>query len=263
MPELPDVETFRRYLNSTALHKKIAGTHVLDERILGETSRNSLGRFLKGEELEETTRHGKFLFAKAGSRGWLVLHFGMTGELKYQKTSKEEVEYARFTVDFTDDHRLIYSCRRMLGKVDFTDNLKDFAEKQELGPDALDDKVNLEWFSKTLSERNSTLKSFLMNQSIIAGIGNVYSDEIFFRAELHPGIKTSKLKKGDVERLYNCMHEVLEKAIDVQADVERMPEDFLLPHREPEARCPNCGGKIKKETIAGRSSYFCPKCQKK
>jgi formamidopyrimidine-DNA glycosylase len=262
MPELPDVETFRRYLNSTAVHKKIEKVHVKDERILEETSAQSLGKLLHGRQLEETSRHGKFLFVKVGTKGWLILHFGMTGQLKYQKENKDEVRYARFILDFENEYQLIYCCKRMLGKVGFTEDWREYVEKLGLGPDALGENMDFERFSEIIGKSQTKLKSVLMDQSSIAGIGNVYSDEILFQSGIHPGKKASKLDKTSRKKLFKKMHEVLQAAIDFQVDEDRIPEHFLLAHRDTDQRCPRCDGKIRKETISGRSSYFCPKCQK-
>jgi len=102
MPELPDVAAFKTYLDATSLHQPIASTHVFDQRICGGASPALLARRLKGASLERSRRHGKFLFADAGERGWLVLHFGMTGELAYAQTPNALPDYTRFSLDFTN-----------------------------------------------------------------------------------------------------------------------------------------------------------------
>jgi len=261
MPELPDVETFRRYLDETSLRQTIERTSVLDERILQEATAQKLARRLKGRPLLESRRHGKYLFARAGDGGWLVLHFGMTGYLEYGGRDEPLPEHTRVEFVLTGEKRLAYVCQRMLGQVSFTEDWEEFVAQHELGPDALG--LDTEVFRSRLEQKRSALKSALMDQNAIAGIGNVYSDEILFHHRLHPQTEPGQLTDEDWRSLHRTTQQVLEQAIEHRADPAGMPNSWLVPHRtESDPRCPACGDALNKKKVSGRTALFCPKCQK-
>jgi formamidopyrimidine-DNA glycosylase len=263
MPELPDVVGFQRYLDSTSLHQKIVRIRVSDRRILDDISSRRLSQHLVGRALGETTRHGKYLFAKAGEEGWLVLHFGMTGSLANYGGGERAPEYARVTLDFENGRHLAYINKRMLGKVGFTPDVAAYVEAQRLGIDALSEDLSGTKFSELLEGRTGPIKARLMDQSLLAGVGNIYSDEILFQARLHPETDTSDLGRDDVKKLYRIMRRVLRVAADKGGDISTFPKGYFLPSREKGAPCPRCDGEVKKIVVVGRSGYFCPQCQKR
>jgi formamidopyrimidine-DNA glycosylase len=260
MPELPDVEIFKRYLDATALHQKIEGVRIDDARVLKGVSKRSLRRRLVKHALEKTRRHGKHLFARVGDAGWLRLHFGMTGFLRYFKKQDKAPGHVRLQIDFANGYRLAYDNQRLLGQVGWVQNPDQYAAEEKLGPDALNG-LTPGGFKQILSDRKGFVKSALMNQSVIAGLGNVYTDEILFRARLHPRARLADLSEKEIEKLFDAMQAVLAKAIAAKADPEKMPPGFLLPHRDRQGRCPRCGHDLEKLTVAGRSGYACPNCQ--
>lgn len=262
MPELPDVELDRRYLGETSLHRRIEGVRVPDERILERTSPQALGNLLKGRSLERTRRHGKYLFAAPESGGWLALHFGMTGELKAW-SSGDEPEYAVAVLDFEDGGHLAVISKRMLGFVGTADDPEALVREKGLGPDALDG-VDADRFVELYHDRRDGIKSGLMNQDVMAGVGNEYSDEILFHHGLHPESDVKALDEDDLRELHATMHHVLHEAVEKRIDPKRLPH-YLLFHREPGADCPKrgCGGTLEKLEVNGRPTYVCPKHQKK
>lgn len=262
MPELPDVEIFRNYLNSTSLHQKIKNADIREKDMLGEVSSRSLQMRLKGRQFESALRHGKYLFTKTDKAEWLILHFGMTGFLKYYKNPDEAPEHIRLRIDFVNDYHLAYDCQRKLGYIDLVPDIQSFIQKKELGIDPYREKLDFEQFKELLKEKRSTIKSAFMDQSLMAGIGNIYSDEIFFQAKIHPGSKADKLGDKELKTVYEKMKQVLQIAIDKEVNPEHFPDFFLLPYRKPGEKCPVCSGIINKKKISGRSSYFCPKHQK-
>jgi formamidopyrimidine-DNA glycosylase len=261
MPELPDVEVFKQYLDATSLHKKIESVQITDERVLESLSKNKLTRALKGKTFRSARRHGKYLFVELDGGGlWLVLHFGMTGFLKYFKDTDNKSSHPRILIQFTNGYHLSYDCQRMLGEVNVTDDVEKFLRTRDLGMDALD--VDLETFKDLLGKTRGAVKSALMNQKLLAGIGNVYSDEILFQAGVHPKTQANKLDEKQLEKIFDDMQKVLETAIDCGADPEKMPEFYILPERRKKGKCPRCSGEIVKEKVSGRTAYFCPKCQR-
>lgn len=261
MPELPDVEVFKRYLDATALYQTITEVEVESARVLEGVSKTMLQKNLKGRQFQSTHRHGKHLLAALDGGPWLTLHFGMTGYLKYFKEMDKEPEHDRLLISFANGFHLAYVSQRKLGSVGLTDEVENFIEEKELGPDALG--LDLEDFRQVIKGRRGVIKSLLMNQQHLAGIGNVYSDEILFQSKLHPKSKVNNLNADAVERLFEAMQEVLHKAIVAQADPARFPDSFLIPHRQPGGTCPRCQGKVEKISVSGRSSYYCPACQVK
>ena len=259
MPELPEVEIFKRYLDATSLHQRIDDVDVRNTYILKETSARELARGLKGRRFELSRRHGKQLFVRADGELWLRLLFGLTGSLQYFKNDEQAPRYARVLFVFSNNHRLAFDDQRQFGEIGLLNDIDEFLKKHALGPDAL--KIGLREFRKILGKRRGAVKSVLLNQRIIAGIGNIYADEILFRARMHPATGAARGSDKDLRRLFRATRYVLEKAIALKTDFNRLPKTWLLPHRGKHGRCPRCGRALKSATIAGRTSWFCAHCQ--
>jgi formamidopyrimidine-DNA glycosylase len=261
LPELPDVETFTRYLQATSLHQQIVDAEVQAPRMLQGVSAGELVRRLKGHAFESVCRRGKYLFAELDGNGWLVLHFGMTGYLDYGKAKNEPQEHCRLTIRFENGYRLAGMWRRRLGRIGLAETPGAFVEKEELGPDAYDPGIPLAEFKEMLRNRRGSIKTALMDQRFIAGLGNIYSDEILFQAHIHPRTEIRQLSDRDLDTLHRKIRHVLEMSIERQADPQHLPNSWLLPHRSEGETCPSCGGSLKKEKVAGRTAYICPHCQ--
>jgi len=262
MPELPDVAVFERYLDSTSLHQEIDSVNVTDRDVLQDVSARRLSSAVASRQFTSTLRHGKHLFVKLGGGGlWLELHFGMTGEPKYCKSEDEPPEYARVILHFANGFQLAYVTRRKLGHVSLVGAPDELIAELDLGPDALRDGCRFEVFRKALGGGRGTIKSALMAQDKLAGIGNVYSDEILYHAHIHPKTPVARLNDKDVGKLHRSMIKVLETAIERKADVRQMPRTWLLPHRKEGRPCPRCGAKLKTLKVSGRTAYVCDGCQ--
>jgi formamidopyrimidine-DNA glycosylase len=173
----------------------------------------------------------------------------------------KDPQHDRLLVSFDNGFHLAYVCQRKFGTVGLTDGMEAFIEEKKLGPDDLS--LDLDGFRQALQGKRGMVKSFLMNQKYLAGIGNVYSDEILFQSGLHPESQVNEFMAKTVKRLFAALQEVLQKAIEAQADPDRMPDSFMLPRRHRDGTCPRCQGDLKKMKVAGRSAYFCPGCQGK
>jgi formamidopyrimidine-DNA glycosylase len=263
MPELPDVEIFKQYLDANALHRRIARTTVQSRDLLRNISATQLSRALRGKKFKSSHRHGKFLFVAVTDESWLVLHFGMTGFLKYFKNRADAPPHSRVLIGFTNGYHLAFDCKRKLGQVRLINSIDNFIQQRKLGPDALDARLDLPAFKKIMRDTGSAVKPALMNQKRIAGIGNVYSDEILFRAGIHPARTSAGLDDISLQTLYHAMRTTLQKVIEYGAEVERFPKSYLLPHRAGDGRCPRCGRNLKREKFSGRTAYYCPKDQKR
>ncbi|MGD8377843.1 MAG: DNA-formamidopyrimidine glycosylase family protein [Acidobacteriota bacterium] len=261
MPELPDVQVFKEYLDATALHRRIRGVHLEDAEDVLRVSRQALASRLHGHELRSTRRHGKNLFVDVTADGWLLLHFGMTGHLRYYKRERHPTpDHARLRIDLSGGYELAYVNQRKLGTIDMLEDPDAFIRRKGLGPDALE--LDLRGFRKALEGRRRTVKGVLMDQGTIAGIGNVYADEALFAAGVDPRIPAGRLDRDTVGSLHRAMRRVLRQAIEARVDPDTMPSGFLLPHREEGARCPRCRGRLRRAEVDGRATYFCPRHQR-
>jgi formamidopyrimidine-DNA glycosylase len=263
LPELPDVQVFKQYLDATSLHQRIEAVDVHSQQMLEGLDAQDLKVGLTGRTFEATHRHGKYLFVALDDGNWLMLHFGMTGSLKYYKDAGKEPEYEQILFRFANGYHLAYIMTRKLGEVRLLDDPDDLIEEKELGPDVLGDEFDFETFRHILEGRRGMIKSRLMDQQLMAGIGNVYSDEILFQAGIHPRTEVNKLDAGALRRVFDCMQEVLHVAIEHQARPDQFPSDYLTRFRHTDHGCPKCGGPIERVEVAGRSGYFCPRCQKR
>ncbi|MFW5829504.1 MAG: DNA-formamidopyrimidine glycosylase family protein [Planctomycetota bacterium] len=255
MPELPDVATFEQHIRTSALHRSIARCQILDTSFLRDISGAKLRRSLEGHELQDTQRHGKLLLLRiSGDAGHLELHFGMTGSVAVDPD--EPPRHARLQLDFDDGGGLHIISQRKLGHIGLIQDPRRLIEQRGLGPDALS--LDREAFEQALGHGARTLKSALMDQSQVAGIGNVYADEICYQSGVHPATPVDKLDDRARVRLYRQMRRVLELAVERSADPQRLPDTWLLSHRQDGARDPRGGGEIRKQRIAGRASYLAP-----
>ncbi len=261
MPELPDVETFKRYLGATSLHQRIVDVDVRSADLLKGISERELARRLKGRRFECSCRHGKHLFVRTDGDIWLRLHFGMTGSLRYFKGEEKAPPHTRVLFVLAKDYRLAFDDQRKFGEVGLVNEVAEFLKRRALGADTVD--IDLAEFKDTLTRHRGTVKSILMNQRLIAGIGNIYADEILFHVEIHPGTQVARLGDKTLAKLFRAMRYILEKAIKARADVDQMPESWLLPNRHKGGRCPRCGRKLKSSKIGGRTAWFCPHCQRR
>ena len=261
MPELPEVEIFKRYLDATSLHQRIDDVDVRNTYILKETSARELARGLKGRRFESSRRHGKHLFVRADGELWLRMHFGMTGSLQYFKNDVQPPRHARVLFVFANNYRLAFDDQRQFGQIGLLKDIDEFLKQRELGPDALD--LGLGAFRKIVGKHRGAVKSILMNQRLISGIGNIYADEILFRARMHPATEISRLSDKALTKLFRATHYILERAITARADTNQMPRSWLLPYRGKGGKCPRCGRRLKSGTIGGRTAWFCRHCQKR
>jgi formamidopyrimidine-DNA glycosylase len=261
MPELPEVETFRRYIASTSLHLRIDQIKVCNDMILGNTPKKRLIETLRGRMIVATKRYGKYLGAELDSSLVLVLHFGMTGKVNYYRNPESAPGHITLLLDFENGYRLAFSCVRMLCRIYLSPSMKDFVKWKKLGPDALD-ALSFELFRDILSRRTGRIKSLLIDQHFLSGIGNIYADEILFQARIHPLRRADSLSSAEVRSLHETIGKVLGEAVKVGADWDLIPHGFLTRERGPGGNCPICGILLKAMKVGGRTSYFCPEHQR-
>jgi formamidopyrimidine-DNA glycosylase len=257
MPELPDVEGFRRVLADNATGRAVERVEVLDQAMLRNTTPQALGRVLKDRRFDEPARHGKWLIAPV--HGPVVLmHFGMTGLLEWSDDGGEHHRHDRIVFRCRGGMLRYRDMRRFGGVWLARDRgaLDDLLSA--LGPDA--ETVDRREFDAILSRRRGGIKATLMDQTAIAGLGNLLVDEILWRARVHPRRRASSLGRRR-DALFVAMGETLSASIPTG----RVPpaEGWLTQVRDRrDAACPRCGGRLRRSTVAGRTSCWCPRCQR-
>ncbi len=260
------MEGFRRYFARHTQGRRVESVEVRAADIVRNTSPQALGRALKGRRFASPRRHGKWLIAPATRRHRpaeddprLLLHFGMTGGLVWEGGAKRPHVHDRVIIHFRDG-QMRYRNMRKLGGVWLARGEAEVAEATgALGPDA--GRVDRERFEELLSGRRGGLKATLMNQRLIAGVGNELSDEILWRARLNPRRPVSRLRPTDRDRLHRAMRRMIRESIR-HAHIPRKRGWLTSQRSRRDATCPRCGRSLRRETIAGRTAYWCPRCQR-
>ncbi|MGC9453249.1 MAG: Fpg/Nei family DNA glycosylase [Phycisphaerae bacterium] len=258
MPELPDVECFRRYLTATGLGKTIGRVEVTDARVLGGRGERELRDALQGRQLRRPWRRGKWLFARVADDRHLAMHFGMTGRLEYFHKG-DAPSHSRVLLWFENGSCLAYVCPRMFGRVLPVKDVQRFLDDRRVGPDAME--LDEEDFARRVGSHRAAIKGVFMNQSVVAGLGNIYADEALFQAGVHPKARADRLSEERIGRLYSTMRRVLRTAIERGADAREMPRSWLVHSRGVGQKCPRCGRGVRRVRVAQRSTYYCPNCQ--
>ena len=262
MPELPTLEIYKKYFDSTSLNQIIKNVEIRSPELLINVKPSKLNKTLLGFEFTGSRRYGKYLFCQLNNEYFLIIHFGMTGYLKYiQKNSlKNYSKHIRLLIQFINKDELIFDDMRKFGKLGLTRGPDNFIKEKNLGPDAL--QINFKTFQELFRKRKGIIKSLIMNQNFIAGIGNLYADEILYQSRIHPLTTADKLDKDNLKKLFKEMKMVLNKAIEYHDMPYNMPSNFLLAHRHQGGECPT-GGTLITLKIGGRTTYLCPEYQKK
>ncbi|MFE2156581.1 Fpg/Nei family DNA glycosylase [Streptomyces lydicus] len=257
MPELPDVEAFRRTFVRCAQRRVVQHIEVHDAGVLHGLSGRQLRHALEGRRFAEPERHGKWLIARTGGP-ILLLHFGMTGRLVC--TTPEEAAHPHDRVVFTMSrhHRLRYRDQRKLQGLWLVDEAGLDRVLGRLGPDAAT--VPRDAFRAALAARRGRLKAVLMDQSVLAGLGNLLVDEILWRTLLPPSRPVRDLTDEEGDRLHAELRRTLRAA--VRAGCVPPRDTWLTGRRDdPDPHCPRCGGPLRRGRVAGRGTVWCPRCQ--
>lgn len=262
MPELPEVETYRRYFEETSFYQPISDVYVQDTKLL-TTDYDTLIEKLRNRQFIGTKRVGKNLIAQLDAPYWLHFHFGMTGDLAYFKDDEDTPRFARIIFRFANGFKLGFVCPRKFERIGIVDDIDEYLSRKKINKDALE--ITLEELKKTLVKKNAPIKSVLLDQSTVAGIGNWIVDEVLFHAKIHPEKTSSQLSDNEIVMIYEAMRLVIQTAIDSQANYDDFPRNFLIHTRgwgiqnaeNIIGKCPECGEKITISKVGGRTTFFC------
>lgn len=214
MPELPEVEMARKYLERTSLLQRVESAIVKDIRILSDITASSLEQSLTGLMFMAACRHGKRLFIRLREDLWLTLHLGLTGYLAYFQDPKDEPDHCRLLISFQNGCCLAYSDLRMFGEVGLTRHPDVFLGRKKIGPDTL--QINRSDFLEIMVGRRGIIKAALLNQHLVAGLGNLYADESLFQTGIRPDARA--LDEPRLEGLFYSIQKVLKTSISCQAN---------------------------------------------
>ena len=260
MPELPEVAAFKKYFDGTSLKKKILDLEINDSRILKVPSEN-FAETIKGQSFGSSQRIGKYFFANLSQTGVVVFHFGMTGSFHYYKDPEDQPKYAQVIFAFDNSFKLAYISRRKLGWLDIADSVQEYVQKIKLGEDALS--IGFEDFYNKINRGKSFIKPRLMDQKLMAGVGNWIADEILYQSKIHPESLIQKLTNADFEVMYQKMQEVLKTAVKLDAVQENYPEHYLVHNRHTGGKCYHTGEELVKIEVGGRGTFYSPHWQTK
>jgi len=279
MPELPEVETVARGLQTliagrTIVSVSLGKTDFIDNPAAIEVE-------LPGRPILAVERYGKFLLIRLGTAATngitqvaedsaLLVHLGMTGMLLPQPVAEPAKKHTHVAILLDDGQELRYVDARRFGRMAYLAGERLQSELQRFGADPL--AASLEEFAERIRSRSARIKALLLDQGVIRGVGNIYADESLWKAKVHPAQVGERLTKEQLGKLYHALQEILRKAIALRGssisdflDADGMPGQYQRHHRvygREGKRCVRCGTAIRRVIVAGRSSYFCPTCQK-
>ncbi len=269
MPELPEVETIKNDLAPRIAGCRFTGVTLLAPQMVRRPAPESLGPQLVGKTIREVARRGKYLIFRLSSGEALLLHLRMSGSLLLKPGPGEVAPYTRAILNLDSGLELHFCDRRKLGTIEL---VPDEAEVNgKLGPEPLDENFTREVLGHRLRGRKAPIKAVLCDQTVLAGIGNMYADEALFSARIHPLRPAGALSRDEIARLHQAIVEVLKAAIGNRgatiSDYRRptgetgnQQDKFRVAHRGRQP-CPVCGTSIQRIPIRNRGTYFCPRCQ--
>jgi len=281
MPELPEVETLARGLRQAILGRRIVSITLGKTDFIDDPA--ALEQHLPGRQIEAVERYGKFMLLRlsavtrdsvAGSNGdaapaSLLVHLGMTGHIAPAPAGQPLLKHTHVCLLLDDGRELRYTDARRFGRIAYLTKALLVEELTRFGADPLE--VSKEEFADRICGRRARIKSLLLDQSVLRGVGNIYADESLWRAKIHPARLGEKLSRKEAETLRRMLQDILRKAIVLRGssisdflDAEGEPGEYQRHHRaygREGKNCYRCKTPIRRAIVAGRSSYFCPRCQ--
>lgn len=275
MPELPEVEHVVRALRPVVVGRRIVAAELKLKRIAPDISRPAFDRALRDSLITAVGRRGKYILFELESGRMLTTHLRMTGKFVSLSTDDNLPPYAHVVFHLDDERRLVFCDMRQFGRMRLVvDSSRPPKELSTLAPEPLSEQFTEEYFLQTLARSKRSLKQLLLDQTRVLGLGNIYAVEALFLAGVNPMKSAHRLSKPRARKLYQAIREVLHEAIeagstlridlaDGHASYLAAPERFWRVYERENEPCVNCGTSIKRVVHGGRSTYYCPSCQKR
>lgn len=269
------METISRQLKKDITGKKIVATEVNFKKPIGKLSVADFKKLTEGAEVKDVARRAKLVLIHLSNGQTLIVHLKMTGRLLFVENEVSPKKHTHVIFNFGDGGKLFFEDWRKFGYVKIvpTKNLDEFFELEKYGPEPLGKNFTIKIFKELLEKKSKKkIKPFLMDQTFIAGVGNIYATESCFCAGISPERLAGKIRDEEVKKLHSCIIKILKSAIskrgssvDAYVDVEGKKGGyvpFLKVYGRAGEKCFRCGGTIKEIRLGGRSTAYCPKCQK-
>jgi len=275
MPELPEVEHVVRALRPVVVGRRILAAELKLKRISPEVSRAKFARQLKDLKINAVGRRGKYILFELESGGLLTTHLRMTGKFVALSSDDKLPPYAHVVFYLDDEKRLVFCDMRQFGRMRIVASAQKLPkELLALAPEPLSDEFTEEYFLKTLARARRSLKTLLLDQTRVLGLGNIYAVEALFLAGIHPLKQAHTLSRPRARKLYQAIRTILQEAIDIGSTLKidlsdgessyiGSTERFWRVYEREGEPCVVCGTKIRRIAHGGRSTYFCPKCQRR
>jgi formamidopyrimidine-DNA glycosylase len=270
MPELPEVETVKNQLSPHVIGRTITKVTLHWERMVKGQDAAEFLKLSAGQKIMDMTRQGKYMIVHLSNGSKLIIHLKMTGSLILGKDNSEPPKYTRAIIHLDDGQDVFFRDPRKFGVLKLLKDTKEIDAK--LGPEPLEKEFTLKLFTEGLAKRTVPIKALLLDQKFLAGVGNMYADEALFLARIDPRRAANTLKKTEIRRLFNAIHEVLLAGLKYggasvvtyfhpDGSVGTAHQHFNVAHNQKK-ECPICGGPIERIVVRGRGTYYCPRCQK-
>ena len=274
VPELPEVETIKNDLRALVVTRRITGAHVLHYPLVKHPSVAEFEAGLRGQTIENVDRKAKYLLISLSSGKILAVQLIITGQLLLVDPEKPLRKSTRLILDLDNRRQLRLADSSRLARAYLLDSneLYAYLPLAELGPEVISDELTLDLFKRLVGSRHRQIKAVLLDQRIVSGLGNIYTDETLFDSRIHPLRSASSLSEQELERLYRAIRRMVPEAIALRGTTTRSYLD-VLGHKGGYQRqlkvvgragqpCPaGCGGTVVREWMAGRETYYCPSCQ--
>jgi formamidopyrimidine-DNA glycosylase len=274
MPELPEVQTIINKLNnSKAINNRIIGVDIFTSKILKNISKQKFVKMIVGLYITKFDRKGKYILVFLSNKYILAIHLRMEGKLFYEKEINN-AKHLRIKLKLKNGYLNFYDSR-MFGTFHLYKNIKELENSKEfkkVGNDIFENKITPTFLINKFKNKNQAIKTTLLDQSIISGIGNIYADEILFDSKISPFRKTKDIKLNEIKNILTSTKKILTLAIKYggssvssfksDAHSEGKYQKYLKVYGKKNKKCPRCGGVIKFSKLNGRGTSYCPKCQK-
>lgn len=273
MPELPEVETVRRGLGKLILGKKISGIEVHYPKMI-KTDLEEFQKELPGQIIESMGRRGKYLLFHLSDKV-LISHLRMEGKYFYYPDQVPERKHAHVLIRFEDGGTLVYEDVRKFGTMELLvpELLESYFISKKLGPEPTEQDFNLLTFQKVLQKSKKPIKTHLLDQTLVVGLGNIYVDEVLWRAKVHPAKSSQKVTKKEAKAIHEQTISVLEQAVNKGGSTIRSytnafgengtMQELHQVYDKAGLACSRCGTIIEKIQLGGRGTHFCPRCQRR
>ncbi len=276
MPELPEVEIVARSLNKLVSNRKIVSAELLRARLVPDSDPSRFAAELESAAVNFVHRRGKHVLFDLTNGRTLITHLRMSGKFMLLDRSKENPKFTHAIMNFDDGERLVFQDQRHFGlmKIVQTSELNESKEIKKLGPEPLGEDFSYDYLRTALLACKRSLKEFLLDQTKVCGLGNIYASEAMFLSRANPRIPAHKLSKPKTAALFDNIRRVLSDAVDLGSTLPVLPHDiggsiygngsdwtWRVYDREG-SECINCGAPVRRIVQAARSTYFCSKCQR-